>query len=70
MDISTSGPATQLIDGCFAGKLALCRQSDSALGFKGTEPWSFEGHLRFWYSIRRPGFVRWDALCGFQPVSN
>jgi len=70
MKTSTSGPATRLIDGCFAGKLALCRQADSMLGFKGTEPWSFEGQLRLWYSIRRPCFEEWDALCGFSPVSN
>ncbi len=67
---TSPGPATQLIDGCFEGKLALCRQTDSVLGFKGTEPWSFEGHLRFWYYLRRPGFVGWDAAWGFRPISD
>jgi len=64
------GPATQLIDGCFEGKLALCRQADGALGLKGTEVWSFEWYLRFCYSMRRPGFIQWDTACGYRSQSN
>ena len=64
------GPATQLIDNCFAGKLTLCRHVDGAVGFEGAEPWSFEGQLRYWYAVRRPVFEWLDALSGFSSVSD
>ncbi len=70
MKAPNTGPAAQLIDRCFAAKLALCRDTDSALGLKGTELWSFEWYLRFCYSMRRPGFVRWDIACGYGSQTN
>ena len=67
---TSPGLATQLIDGCFASKLAHCRQVDSALCFKGTEPWSCEGQLQFWYAVRRPGFEWLDLVTGFRSASD
>ena len=69
MKTPNRGPAAQLIDRCFAAKLALCRKADSTLGLKGTEPWSFEWNLRFCYNMRRPGFVQWDIACGYRSRS-
>lgn len=65
MKNSAPGPVAQMIDAGFAFKLPHCVTFDKAFGFQGTEPWSFEGSLRMFFAMRRPGHVWLDIVCGF-----
>ena len=62
--MKSMGPATMVIDFAFETKLLAALEWDRRFGMRESDLFSAVRSLRFFYAIRRPGFVTLDLMCG------